>query len=69
MPQGSFLGLLLFQLYLNDFERSLNYSKENIYADDTNITIVSNDKEKLVADARAELHSIAEWMRAQKRNI
>ena len=57
---------LLFVLYLNDFERCVKYSKANIYADDTNITIASNDKEKLVAGAQAELHNINEWMRANK---
>ena len=66
IPQGSCLGPLLFILYLNDFERCLKYSKANIYADDTNITIASNDKEKLVADAQAELHNITEWMRVNK---
>ena len=64
--QGSCLGALLFILYLNDFERCLKYSKANIYADDTNIAIASNDKEKLVADAQAELHNITEWMRVNK---
>ena len=66
IPQGSCLGPLLFILYLNDFERCLKYSKANIYADDTNITIASNDKEKLVADAQDELHNITEWMRVSK---
>ena len=28
-----------------------------IYADDNNITIASNGKEKLVADAQAKLHN------------
>ena len=68
LPQGSCLGPLLFILYFNDFERCLKYSKANIYADDTNITITSNDKEKLVADAQAELHNITEWMRVNKLN-
>ena len=45
------------------FERFLKYSKANIYTDDTNVTITSNDNEKLVADAQAELNNIAEWMR------
>ena len=66
IPQGSCLSPLLFILYLNDFERCLKYSKAKIYADDTNITIASNDKEKLVADAQAELHNITEWMRVNK---
>ena len=66
IPQGSCLDPLLFILYLNDFERCLKYSKANIYADDANITIASNDKEKLVADAQAEVHNITEWMRVNK---
>ena len=44
----------------------LKYSKANIYADDTNITIESNDKEKVVVDAQAELHNITECMRVNK---
>ena len=65
-PQGSCLGPLLFILYLNDFERCLKYSKANTYADDTNVPIASKDKEKLVADAQAELRNVAEWMRVNK---
>ena len=66
IPQGSCLGPLLFILYLNDFERCLKYSKANIYADNTNVTIASNDKEKIVADPQVELENIAEWMRVNK---
>ena len=40
--------------------------KANIYADDTNVTLTSNDKEKLVADAQAELLNITEWLRVNK---
>ena len=66
IPQGSCLGPLLFILYLKDFKKSLKYSKANIYADDTNVTLTSNDKEKLVADAQAELLNITEWLRVNK---
>ena len=40
-----------------------------IYADDNNITIASNDKGKLVADAQAKLHNISEWMRVNKLSL
>ena len=63
IPQGSRVAPLLFIFYLNDFERCLKYSIANIYADDTNVTIASNDKEKLEAYVQAELDNIADWMR------
>ena len=66
IPQGSCLGPLLFMIYLNYFEKSLKYSKASIYADDTNVTIASNGKEKLVADAQVELINISKWMRVNK---
>ena len=46
--------------------KDVKYSKANVYADDTNLKIASNDKEKLVADVKAELHNIAEWLRVNK---
>ena len=66
IPLGSCLGPLLFILYLNDFEKCLKYSKVNIYADDANVTIASNDEDKLVIDTQAELLNIADWMRVNK---
>ena len=66
VPQGSCLGPLLFTKYLNVFECSLEFSKANIYADDANVTIASNDIEKLLADAQEELLNISEWLRVSK---
>ena len=66
IPQGSCLGPLLFVIYLNDFENCLKFSKANIYADDTNVTIASEDIEKLVFEAQQELLNLSEWMRINK---
>ena len=38
IPQGSSLGPLFFIVYLNDFEGCLEFSKVNMYADDTLLT-------------------------------
>ena len=66
IPQGSCLGPLFFIVYLNDLEKYLKYSQASIYADDTNVTIVSNDVEELVFEAQQELLNLSEWMRINK---
>ena len=43
ISHGSCLGPLLFIIYLNDVENSLQYSRTSTYADDTNVTVASND--------------------------
>ena len=52
IPQGSCLGPLLFVIYLNDLE-SLKFSQTSIYADDSNVTIASDDIEKLILEAQS----------------
>ena len=63
---GSCLGPLLFIIYLNDFENSLQNSRASIYADDTNVTIASNDVMKLIDNASQEMINLSEWMRINK---
>ena len=66
IPQGSFLGPLLFIIYLNGLQKCLKFSGASIYADDTDITIASDNVVKLVEDAQHELSNLSEWMRLNK---
>ena len=66
IPQGSCLGPLLFTVYLNDFEGCLDFSKANMYADDTHTTIASNDIKELVRMTKKELLNISDWLRVNK---
>ena len=66
MPLGSCLGPLPFIIYLNDFEKCLEFSSASVYANDTTITIASNDVEKLLCEAQQELLNLSEWMRINK---
>ena len=66
VPQGSYLGPLLFIICLNDFEKCLQFSRANIHADDTTITIASSNGIKMIEGAHKEVANIAEWMRVNK---
>ena len=60
IPQGSCLGPLLFILYLNDFETCLKLSKAYLYADDTEVSLSSNEICDMIQDFKAELENISE---------
>ena len=63
IPQGSCLGPFLFLLYVNDFENCLEYMTPNMYADDTCVTIASENLNDLITDMKNELENISNWMR------
>ena len=56
--------VLLFRIYLNDFEKCLIDSKLGLYADD--ITVASTNVENLFQNAQMELSTISTWMRINK---
>ena len=61
VPQGSVLGPLLFLLYINDIINCLedpNDAELVLYADDTNIFVISNDRSSAVTKANNVLNNI-----------
>ena len=47
-------------------EDSLKYSRASIYADDTNVTIASDDIQRMIDNTSQEMLNLSEWMRINK---
>ena len=62
------LGLLLFIVYLNDFESCLEFSIPNKYADDTCTTIASSHITELITMTKKDIINISDWLRVNKPN-
>ena len=60
------MGPLLFLLYVNYFENCLEYMTPNMYADDTCVTIASENLNDLITDVKSELENISNWIRISK---
>ena len=63
--QGSCLGPLLFIKYLINFESCLEFSKANMYADDTHATISSSNIAELIRMTK-KLLNVSDWLRVDK---
>ncbi len=66
IPQGSNLGPLLFLLYINDLPNCLKYTKANMFADDTNLTTASLNKQELQRRLNSDLELMHNWLLANK---
>jgi len=63
-PQGSVLGPLLFNVYVNDFPRIINKISHTIlFADDTNILVSSSDINELNSKLNSVLCCISKWFK------
>ena len=64
VPQGSLLGVLLFQLIINDMKNCLKYSNAILYADDTTLYVIGNKIEFLELKLQADMNAISMWLKS-----
>ena len=68
-PQGSVLGPILFLLFINDINKSLDHIIVKLFADDTNCFISGNNFNQLERLVEVELNKLQKWINANKRTI
>ena len=69
VPQGSSLGSLLFQIYINDFRLCLNETKSGHFADDTFILYNSKILKTIETIVNTELKEVAKWLNLNKLSL
>lgn len=68
VPQGSVLGPLLLNLYVNDIAENLEYCTANLFADDTLLSryIVENSASDAYFKIHSELTKFLNWLKQKK---
>ena len=66
VTQGSWLGPLLFLLFISDMPLSLHDSKFTKYADDTSLAYASSSIVDITKSMNAELENLRKWLHGKK---
>ena len=65
VPQGSFLGPLLFIIFINNLHQAIEKSSVHHFADDTNLLLIDKSLKKINKYISRDLKCIVDWIRAK----